>query len=412
MAHNKANSVKLTAVVLTHNRVQRCRESLRHNARALQAAGQAEILLINNGSQPVELGDNIAGVLLRTLAPKKNLGAESRNLALKHARGEILLFLDDDVFIEPHHAQRMLQVFAEDPETGAVAFRIFNGDREEASLLPSVFHGCAVGIRRNALAKVGGYPRGYMYYAEEYHVAFRLLEYGYRLRFVDAPPHVQHVRDAAGRSKNRIIYRLIRNNTRLMTTFIPRQHRADALRDMLQRYRLVARKENAVTGYRKGLLAMPLAILTGLREAAPLDPELFAQIALLPQLDDAMATLPPASSIVLCGTGRFPNLWKKHIQHAGHHVAAFLDRNPCWAGQAIAQTPVLPDLSDLSPPIILLNGLSSFAETNQWNARFIERPSCRTITEIPAPKPENATESTTPQLHQVAGISLVEYTAG
>ena len=146
----------LTAVVLTCDRPERCRASVEHNARALAVLPGADVLVLNNGRGPVELPAAVAGVPVRVLSMSRNRGAEARNAALSATPAERLFFLDDDAYIESEHVQALDAVFAAHPETGCVAFRIVNGAAAEGSLLPTVFHGCAVGIAREALRQAGG----------------------------------------------------------------------------------------------------------------------------------------------------------------------------------------------------------------------------------------------------------------
>lgn len=207
-------------IVLTCGRPARCADSIRHNAQTL-AGIPAEIMVVNNGGGSLDLPARVGDVPCRVLEMPRNLGAEARNAALAAARGEYVLVLDDDAYFNPELAAAMVQVFTADAAVGAVACRIQNGTGEEASLLPSVFHGCACGFRREALHQVGGYPRGYLYYGEEYELAFRLYQAGYRLALCPGSARVLHVRDAGGRDVNRIIRLLLRNNTYLWAKYLP-----------------------------------------------------------------------------------------------------------------------------------------------------------------------------------------------
>ena len=56
----------------------------------------------------------------------------SRNLALKHATGDILAFLDDDAFVHEGWAENLRESY-EDPAVGGVAGRALNGQPGEAS---------------------------------------------------------------------------------------------------------------------------------------------------------------------------------------------------------------------------------------------------------------------------------------
>ena len=62
----------------------------------------------------------------------RNLGFSSaNNVALKHARGDFILFLNPDCLIKPDTISRLLAVFEEDPEAGMIGCRVLNPDGTE-----------------------------------------------------------------------------------------------------------------------------------------------------------------------------------------------------------------------------------------------------------------------------------------
>ena len=176
----------LTVIVLTNNRTERCVDSVKHNACAFGSV-KTEILIINNGREVPNLPANVHGVPCKIIQMPHNTGAVARNVGLRESCGEFILVLDDDSYIDPGLVEAMIKAFHSDPEIGAVAFKIQNGDNEEACLLPTVFHGCACGFRRSAIERVGAYPEGYLYYGEEYDLAFRLYQEGIALCYATMP---------------------------------------------------------------------------------------------------------------------------------------------------------------------------------------------------------------------------------
>lgn len=141
------------------------------------------------------------------------------------------------------------------------------------------------------------------------------------------------------------------------------------LADTLQRYRLVAHKEGARKGFRQGLLSMPSAFCRGLRDRQPLAHGVFNRIALLDQLDDALASAGGAATpLTLCGVGKFPRLWLRFLKARGARVAGLLDFNICWDGQQIAGVGVrVVDAARLPAfQTRLMVGLASLADTARW----------------------------------------------
>ena len=337
---------------------------------------RAEIIVINNGTEPVQLPATIADVPCRVIQMPRNLGALARNKGLRLAGGGAVLALDDDSYIDSGLIEAMLNSLNRDSRIGAVAFRVQNGDREESCLLPTVFHGCACGFRRSALMEVGGYPSGYLYYGEEYDLAFRLYQAGYRITICNASRRVRHVRDDAGRSNDRILRLLVRNNAYLWFAFLPLRQFLPALRDTLQRYALVAVKEGATRGFRAGCAQIPASIVRGLLNRRPLSPDVFRKIFLVDRIESLCRhpIVRKRRRIVLCGVGKFPSLWTRLLRRQGVEPVAFWDHNPCWRGQSVDGVPVHVAGSDelpVAPPDSLwLVGATSLAENARWRDRL------------------------------------------
>ncbi len=364
------NTTELSVIVLTNNRPERCADSIRRNAEALSGL-KAEMLVVNNGQQPVSLPEEIAQIKCRVLQMPRNLGAVARNEGLKASKSPFILVLDDDAYIDPGLGHSMIEVFKEDPKVGAVAFRIQNGLTEESCLLPTVFHGCACGFRRSAIEKAGGYPNGYLYYGEEYHLAFRLYQEGCRIALCNHGRMVRHVRDRAGRNTGRILRLLIRNNIFLWAAFFPWTSVLPAIQDTLQRYAAVARKENARQGFKAGLALVPQAILRGLLHRRPLRRELFEYITLLAPLERTCVELKQRGirETILCGVGKFPSLWVRALRRQGIAVRELWDFNTCWEKASIAGVPVRVVSREnipLHPSATLLLGTTSLSDNLRW----------------------------------------------
>jgi len=369
----------ISLVVLTHNRIERCVDSVRRNAAALKGT-RGEILLINNGRGPLPVGNSVDGVPCRQFKMARNLGASARNLGIREARSDHLLMLDDDAYIRPGSAERMLKKFRDEPQIGAVGFRVQGKDgKEETCLLPTVFHGCACGFRKSALLKTGGYPSGFLYYGEEYDLAFRLHAAGYLIG-VDADGcRAHHARDAAGRDKNRIVKLLVRNNSLLWMTFFPWRHVPAAVRDTLQRYARVAKKENAEGGFRQGLASIPHAFLRGLSQRKRLDTKVFDRVTLVARVREACRQFHGAQvrEVVICGVGKFPSMWVRTIRSQGLRVSAFLERNPLWEGGLIDRLPVRVlvngEKTDFPRKTACLVGTASRVENERWTRELDAR---------------------------------------
>lgn len=375
---HKSSQTTITAVVLTCNRADRCADSIAHNAASLKQFN-ASILLINNGSTPISPPQTNGNASCQVINCGTNLGIAARNLVFSQDQSEFLLMLDDDAYITPSHVEEMVKTFKSDPSIAAVSFRIRNSREDESCLLPTVFHGCACGFRSSALKEIGGYPADFLYYGEEYCVALRLYGKGYRIVRLDGTEHVFHARDNLGRNKDRIIRCLVRNNIRTWAAFFPSSEILTASIDTLQRYALVARKENAVRGFIMGCTEIPLALLRGLYNRTPLPLDTFENIIMMNQVTNICRSLKARGihQVVLCSTGKFPSAWLAQFRKNGVSVKAFWDTNSCWSGRRIRGIPVIAaeraeDWKNLQPElnhmqVAWIVGTGSLAENDFWS---------------------------------------------
>lgn len=111
-------SVRLSIIVPVYNNARDLRQCLA--AVVAEAGPETEILVVDDGSTDethtvaVELAD-------RVLRLSKNSGpAAARNHGARHARGEVLFFVDADVVIARGVVERMRGLFAARPDVAAV----------------------------------------------------------------------------------------------------------------------------------------------------------------------------------------------------------------------------------------------------------------------------------------------------
>ncbi len=243
----------ISFILATHNRAPVLLNTLDRIAACGLAPREYEILVVDNGST-----DGTAELIrrrtpnARLIALERNRGSCAKGLAVPHARGEFVVFLDDDSYPLYGSVQHMVRHFEEDPSLGAAGFvvRLPDGARE-CSALPNVFVGCGVGFRRAVLNAVGGLDVSYFMQAEEYDLSFRLIQAGYRVRTFDNL-HVMHLKSPAARSGRRKVHYDARNNLTLAATYLPAPWCREYLRDWRQRYGWLARLADADRAFQDG----------------------------------------------------------------------------------------------------------------------------------------------------------------
>ncbi|AJY75714.1 glycosyltransferase [Paenibacillus beijingensis] len=121
--------MKVTVAICTHNRAQDLGEAIQSGLDQPFGDGELEVIVIDNKStdntaQLVSAMQKTAGARLRyIMEPKLGLSV-ARNRAIKEARGEYILFLDDDAVASPQWARQIADIFESDPLIGCVGGKI------------------------------------------------------------------------------------------------------------------------------------------------------------------------------------------------------------------------------------------------------------------------------------------------
>ena len=367
---NTTRPTELSLIVLTKDRVERCHDSINHNAQRIQDV-PSEIIVVNNGQQPLSFEEDVSSVPCRVLSLRENRGIAAKNLGLRKAKSPVVLVLDDDAYLPKRLARSMLKAFRADPGLGCMGFSVRNRSQEESCLLPTVFHGCACAFRRDALLAIGGYPEHFVYYGEEYDLTFRLIQAGYRLSFAAGLDPVFHARDPAGRNKENIFRFLVRNNVSSWAANVPWSALPFALYDTLHRYYVLSKKEEAYAGFRRGVRDLPKALFRGLATRKALPQQKFNRVTLLMALDRICdkVELDSKDRIILCGLGKFPSLWIRWVQRRGIQIDGIWDFNSGWQDKSFRGLPltvVREEIPSVSDRVYLLVGLVSRSDNARW----------------------------------------------
>ncbi|RLJ07129.1 MAG: hypothetical protein DRP12_02805 [Candidatus Aenigmatarchaeota archaeon] len=159
---------------------------------------EKEILVVNDSQDRTPKICEELGV--RCIQNRERLGkAKALNLAAKHAKGDILLFVDSDTVLEPDCLEKTVPWFSK-PDVGAVALKFVVKNKNhsiltrlsalEANLHNNLFkaemlfgslisfRGCGVAIRKSAFDSVGGWPEHLL---EDAAMGAELRKAGYRI---------------------------------------------------------------------------------------------------------------------------------------------------------------------------------------------------------------------------------------
>ena len=190
----------ISVVICTHNGSATIREPLE----ALRHVDYPEfdVVVVDDGS--TDATSDIAAEYDVRLVRTENRGLSSaRNTGLEHATGEVVAYLDDDAWPDPHWLRYLGAAFAETEHAaigGPNIAPLDSGPTAEAValapggpihvLLSDVeaehIPGCNMAIRRDRLEAIGGFDPQFRVAGDDVDVCWRLQEQGWTLGFAPA----------------------------------------------------------------------------------------------------------------------------------------------------------------------------------------------------------------------------------
>lgn len=223
----------VSVIFLNYNR---CEDLYRSLSRIIKQTDVAyEVLVIDQNSSDASctmVKSNFPEVTLFEL--KENLGvAGGRNFGAKVAKGEYLVFIDDDAeFVYNNSLFLVSLVFDNNPSINVIAFNI-NGHPEipekyrlfsfKSDKFTNFYIGCGHAIKKNIFHELGGYSENLFFWGEEIEFAIKtyslphnkILYKGNIIIYHRVTP-VQRLKWKDGR-----FYFKVRNRLILMRTLLP-----------------------------------------------------------------------------------------------------------------------------------------------------------------------------------------------
>jgi glucosyl-dolichyl phosphate glucuronosyltransferase len=178
--------LKISVVIPTHNRADQLQTAI-DSLIPLRDEAALEIVVVDNNSTDAtrEVAQGYAGVV-RYVFEGRTSFSRARNTGGEAASGDVLLYLDDDVIVQPGSLKNLAEVFASHPDGGVLAGRIlprftaepppwtlacqqsFNGwslfsgadtpSRREAFQEVESACGPMLAVRKSVFQLVGGFP--------------------------------------------------------------------------------------------------------------------------------------------------------------------------------------------------------------------------------------------------------------
>ncbi|WP_344866658.1 glycosyltransferase family 2 protein, partial [Planomonospora alba] len=204
----------MTVVVASRDRRRDLERSL--------ARHEGPVILVDNGSRdgsPAFVRRRFPHV--RVIELGRNLGAQARNVGVRHAATPYVAFADDDSWWAPGALERAADLLDAHPRLAVLAGRLLVGPEERPDPIcadmagsplgtepdlpgPSVlgFMACGAVVRREPYLAAGGFDDVVFFYGEEERLAVDLAAAGWGLAYVDgvvAHHHPSPARDPHAR---------------------------------------------------------------------------------------------------------------------------------------------------------------------------------------------------------------------
>jgi GT2 family glycosyltransferase len=201
--------LQLSVIIATHARpdaLERLLDSLAPQIAHAAGRDSREILLAENGTPAPSLLPATAPPLEHLHDPRPGK-CRIQNVAIRHAKGDIIVCLDDDLVAAPNYLDEVERFFTEHPEFAAMKGRILPAEDPAAKVgveaaiwldLPIVDHGeeivevrgvlgANMAFRATALARVGLFDErlgpGAAGHEEETEMSARLARAGFRIGY-------------------------------------------------------------------------------------------------------------------------------------------------------------------------------------------------------------------------------------
>ncbi len=211
---------RYSIVILTYAREAVLAKMLDRLAGHLAGRTDYELIMIDNNPGTVDRTAQLAPFhAARHLWDGVNKGVVARNLGFEAAQGEIVVLLDDDVFVDtPDFLDRFGARFAAEPRLGAVTIRkyVTGETRARPDLIPHTdkgidlakpfltfrFVGGCVGFRTATLRETDGFLPDFFYGLEEIELSYRMIDRGWTILY-DPEIVCEELEHPAGRRPKR-----------------------------------------------------------------------------------------------------------------------------------------------------------------------------------------------------------------
>ncbi len=213
----------VSVVMLAWNRRKEVRKSLSEIRN--QEWKKLEIIVVDNHSTdgtPEMIRSEFPEVNL--IKMPENVGIMGSNIGIGNCMGKYVLILDDDSYPGKETIRRAVESFRRNPEdVGVICTRVINphtggidtdiwkqlsisGD-DVTGYEGNFFHGAGCFVRKEVFERSGYYDKDYFIYGNEGDLALRILDAGYRMKYMPNLVVYHQAKEFSGRGSRSTFYR-------------------------------------------------------------------------------------------------------------------------------------------------------------------------------------------------------------
>lgn len=234
---SKAENIELTIIMVNYDAKAVTEDAVR-SIEAVKPAVRYEMVLVENGGKAEEYCSGLPDWVYVVRAKNRGFG-NACNLGAEYARGETLLFLNNDTLMHEGTLEAVVGYLREHPGTGALGVRQITGEgrfdhgckrgfptpfaslcyftgldrlfpnnrviggyrqtfvAEDAVTKVDTVSGAFMAIPRKVFRKTGGFDEEFFMYGEDIDLCYRIKELGYEVVY-DGEVSVTHLRGKSG----------------------------------------------------------------------------------------------------------------------------------------------------------------------------------------------------------------------
>ena len=205
---------KTSIIICTYNRHDSLKDALDHLLKLCADQQDYEIIIVDNDSKDntkelvITYTEKFNGKLKYFFEPKIGI-PYARNAGINKAKGEIIVFIDDDSMVQEGWLGNLIKPYADNPKIGAVGGRVidkteikYQTNEQKVGVLSRKgkpicnfaldtkqiievdwITGSNMSFRREALLKTNGFDTGYVDSFDDLDMSTRIRKFGYIILF-------------------------------------------------------------------------------------------------------------------------------------------------------------------------------------------------------------------------------------